>query len=206
MNDYRRARLRLSVARRVYRLSGGSRSISEYRPEVQPAQRELAGVGLDQILDVERSVTGLHADVVREVHGAVHVDVDVMRLVSLVDAVGDLEARDVGGDRDVRHHVDPRNAAQRRYRPPRARELLRPRTVELDAYVRVFRFENEPDEAPVLGDEVVLVPETVGLPVHRRAHRHGEGVANAVENDRNARRGRPDEADRNVLESELVAL
>src|SRR5712691_8053015 len=28
MNDYRRARLRLSVARRVYRLSGGSRSIA----------------------------------------------------------------------------------------------------------------------------------------------------------------------------------
>src|SRR2546427_13044798 len=126
-----------------------------------------------------------------------------MPVVPPVDAFWGTAARDVGGARAVRDHVDPRNAAPRRDRPTRARELLRPRTVELDADVRVFRFEDEPDEAPVLGDEVVLVPETVGFPVHRRAHRHGEGVANAVENDRNARRGGPDEADRNVLESEL---
>ena len=60
-------------------------------PEVHPLQRERPGVGLDEIADVERAVADLRADVVREVHRAVDVDVDVVRLVSLSTLSGSLK-------------------------------------------------------------------------------------------------------------------
>ena len=56
-------------------------SVTSDMPEVQALQREAAGVGLEQIAEVERAVAALHADVVGEVHRAVDVDVDVVRVV-----------------------------------------------------------------------------------------------------------------------------
>ena len=68
-----------------------------------------------------------------------------------------------------------------------------------------FASQIEADEAPVLDDEVELVAELVGLPVERRVHRQAEAVADAVEHDVLGQRRGLREADRDVLEPELVA-
>ena len=59
-------------------------------------------------------------------------------------------------------------------------------------------------EAPVPGDEVVLVAEAVRLPVERRLHREADAVALAVEDDVARERRRLVVVERDVLEAELV--
>ena len=49
-------------------------------PKYSPFSVNDPGVGLQRVADVERTVAELHADVVREVHRAVDVDVDVVAL------------------------------------------------------------------------------------------------------------------------------
>ena len=73
------------------------------------------------------AIAALHADVVVEIQRAVEVEVDVVRGVSAVDAVGNLEGGELTGDRDVRHHVEASDAAERRNRRARVRELDRER-------------------------------------------------------------------------------
>src|SRR6185503_11452243 len=97
-------------------------SVTDDGPEVDPLQVQRARVGLDQVADVGRAITAFHADVVVEVHRAVDVQVDVVRVVALVDARRQLEGGELAGDRDVRHDVVAPDAANRRDRTARVRE------------------------------------------------------------------------------------
>src|SRR2546430_15816226 len=66
----------------------GAVSVPQDGAEVQSLQDKRSLVVLDQIAEIQRPVTRFHADVVREVDRAVHVDVHVVRVVPAVDAVG----------------------------------------------------------------------------------------------------------------------
>ena len=65
-------------------------SVPRDHPEIDPLQLERPGVGVDDVADVERPVADLRADVVREVHRAVDVDVDVVRMGVLDEMSGSL--------------------------------------------------------------------------------------------------------------------
>src|SRR5262249_23542531 len=132
--------------------------------EVQPLQNERSRVLLDQITEVERAVAALHADVVRQVHRAVDIEVDVVAGVLVVDR-GQLEERQFARDRHRRYDVDAADAADGRDRRSLLNELANDRTVERYADVCVLQLRDEAGEARVAAKEVVLVPEAVRLPV-----------------------------------------
>src|SRR6185503_12082573 len=67
-------------------------SVSRHYSEVQPLQCERACVLLDEIAHVEASIAELRADVVGHVHGAVDVEIRVMSLEVLGDAVRNFDA------------------------------------------------------------------------------------------------------------------
>src|SRR4051812_36410634 len=128
-----------------------------------------------------------------------------MRGVALVDAWRELERSELAGDRDVRDDIKAADPADRGDGRLRVRELLRELAVELDLHVGVLCLNDEPAEAAVLDDEVVLVAETIRLPVEQRVDRRVQRVADPVEDDVAVEPRAALEVDRDVLEAKVVA-
>ena len=185
-------------------MPGGPRSEACDAREVEAFQEERTVIALDGVADIERAVPHLGADVVAEVHRTVHVNVHPVALVALVDALRDLEACHLGGDRDVGRRVEADDAAQRRDGSRGAREIVIQGVLQVDPRVRVLDVQDEPGKPAIAVDEVVLVAEPVSFPVERGVDRQVDLVADPVERDvaLEDRFGRV--ADRDVVEEELV--
>ncbi len=132
-----------------------------------------------------------------------------MRPVALVDALRQVKATELGSDRDVGHHIDTSDGADRGNGGAGAREFLEtdgPLT-ERGFDVRVLDIEQDAEKPAVARNDVVLVAEPERVPAELGGHRQRESIQLAVEDDV-ARQveGRVLVADRGVLEAELVLL
>src|SRR5439155_9507401 len=97
------------------------------------------------------------------------------------------------------------DAAERRNRGARVRELLPELAVELHAHIGVLRLHDEAREAAALHEQVVLVAEAVRLPVERRVHPERRWIPDAVEDHVALQPGRALVLDRDVLQAEMMA-
>src|ERR1700687_6123200 len=96
----------------------GFASVPPNHPEIDSLLLERPEVGVGDVLDVERPVADLCADVACEVNRAVQIEVDEVRGRILHEILQELEPGELTGDGDVRDNVETADAAKRRNRRP----------------------------------------------------------------------------------------
>ncbi len=170
--------------------------------EVEALHLQVAVVIVDLVDDVKRAVAALGAEIVGEVHRAVEVEIEVAAAVAL--DLGQLEERELAGDRDIGRHIPASNQAHRRNGGPRADEFEVEDVRQAGLDVGVLGLEDEPQESPVAIDEVVFVGEAVGPPDELGLDGDGDRKFDAVEDDVAVEHGFGVVPDRRVLEPELV--